>query len=477
MGGVSHPTPTAPNLTEARAARPLRPAHNWGRHATTELTPAPPPLLLGLDIGTSRTKAVLVDGDGREVAAAAVATPFSSAGGGVEMEVDALHRCVRAVVAELGDRRTQVVAAGLAGMAESGAPLDAGGRALAPVIAWHDGRGEEAAAKLRHHFGPDLDLRIGQPVRTILTVAKLGWLVDHGMTGMVRWLGVPELVLQKLTGAEATEFSLAARSGCYDVTTLEWIPHVGDVLRFSTDVFPEIRPAGSVMGRVSGDGAAWSGLPHGIPVTVAGHDHPVGMAGAGVGRRDAANSVGTAETVLARTTAVPDLALVLAERVRLTVYPGGREWAALVGAARAGLVLEAAAVALGRSLAELDRLAEDASPVDVGQAVDDLAHGAPAPLPDAPAGAVWAGLLQALTARTIDGYARLAKVAGGRERLVVFGGGSASVPWLRAKAVASPIPVVRSPVTTAVARGAALYAGVAAGWWEAEEGPPAERPD
>ena len=401
-----------------------------------------------------------------------MATPFATHDGRVEMELDDLLRCLRAVLDALGDRRSHVVAAGLAGMAESGAPLDAGGRPLAPVIAWHDGRGEEAVATLEHRFGPDLPARIGQRVRTVLTVSKLGWLVGHGVTGMVRWLGVPELGLQALTGAETTEFSLAARTGCYDLASKEWMPEVPEVVGFSVDVFAPVQPAGAVMGRVSTSAAGWSGLAEATPVTIAGHDHLAGMAGAGVGRREAANSVGTAETIVVRSNTMPDVAAALDARVMLTVYPGGQEWAALVGAARAGLVLETAAAALGRSLPELDRLAADADPVDVGDAVDDLAHGRPAQLPDAPDGEVWAGLLRALTDRTVDGYRRLTAVVGPRQGLVVFGGGGTSEPWLRMKAAALPVPVVRSTVGAAVARGAALHAGVAAGWWKSVEEAP-----
>jgi len=94
-------------------------------------------VLLGIDVGTSRTKAVLVDEQGREVASAAVATPFASRDGRVEMEVEGLFGGMRDVLAALGDKRGRVVAVGLAGMAESGAPLGSGGKALAPVIAWH----------------------------------------------------------------------------------------------------------------------------------------------------------------------------------------------------------------------------------------------------------------------------------------------------------------------------------------------------
>lgn len=408
-------------------------------------------MLLGLDIGTSRTKAVLMDAGGSEVGTAVVATPFAITAGRVEMPVDALCACLRQVLAELGDRRRHVVAAGVAGIAESGAPLDRARRPLAPVIAWHDERGAEAVALLEREFGPDLALRNGQPPNTKMTAAKLGWLVAHGVRGTDRWLGVPELVLRALTGAEATEHSLAARTGCYDVVAHRWMPEVAGALGFSTGAFAPVQAAGTVMGRVSAEGAAWSGLAEGLPVTIAGHDHLAGMAGAGVGADDVANSVGTAETVAGRTATTPDMAAAVANRAAVSVYPGGTEWAVMVSAARAGPLIDDAAARLGRTPAELDALA--------------LAG-------DAGAGREWAGVLDDLTARTVDAYDRLTGVLGPRQRVVVFGGGSVSEPWLRAKAAALPVPVVRSTVTSAVARGAAVHAGVAAGWWPSEADAP-----
>ena len=428
------------------------------------------PLLVGIDVGSSRTTAVLVDGDGGEAGLAAVRTPFRTDDGRVEMTVDDLHTCLATVLADLGDARRQVEAVGLAGMAESGAPFDAVGRPLAPVIAWHDGRGEEAVAVLEGHFGRELALRIGQPVRTVLTAAKLGWLVANGVGGVARWLGVPELGLHALTGAEATEFSLAARTGCYDVAARQWIPEVGPVVGFGTHVFPAVIPAGACMGRIGGAGESWSGLPAGIPVTIAGHDHLAGMAGGGVQRGYVANSVGTAETLVARSATAPSVARALDVRAAVTLFPGGEEWAALVSTARSGLVLDAAATALGMSPEALDRLAEGAEPADVGDAVE--AREAMS-LPDGPPGGIWAGLLDALAARTEDGYRRLTQLLGPADGVVVFGGGSVSRPWLEAKAARLDVPVRRSTVASAVARGAALHAGVAAGWWATvDQAPP-----
>ncbi|MDP8992297.1 MAG: FGGY family carbohydrate kinase [Actinomycetota bacterium] len=431
------------------------------------------PLLLGLDVGTSRTKALLLDGEGEERRSFTVTTPFAAGEEGREMAVEALLGSLGRLLGGLGDEIERVEAVAVAGLAESGAPLDGRGRPLAPVIAWHDPRGEEAVERLKERFGEGLDRRIGQPLRTVSSVAKLGWLGDHGVEGIRRWLGVPELCLFHLTGEEVTEHSLAARTGAYEVVEQRYMPEVVDALGLGGDVFPPVLAAGSPMGRVSAQGSAWSGLPEGIPVTIGGHDHLAGAEGVGASLQDLVNSVGTAETVMRRSAEAPDVGKALELRTAVTVRPGGGEWVVLASAARAGLVLEAAAGALGRSLAELDDLAREAGEVEVG---DDLVRSIQAgdhpDLPEAEPGEVWNGLLRALSERTFESAGRLVELLGPAERLLVFGGGSRSAHWMRVKAQVGDLPVLRTRSPDAVARGAACFAGVAGQWWGSVEDAP-----
>jgi len=431
---------------------------------------------LGLDVGTTRMKALLMDRDGEQRRSSTVPTPFTSSDEGSEMVVEALLAALGRLLAGLGDDIAHVEAVGVAGVAESGAPLDGEGRALAPVIAWHDPRGEEPVKRLKEQFGEELSRRIGQPLRTVSSVAKLGWLLDHdvggGLGGVRRWLGVPELCLFHLSGAQFSEHSLAARTGAYDVVERRYMPDVADALGFDPEVLAPVLPAGSTMGHVSAQGAGWSGLREGIPVTIAGHDHLVGAAGVGAGRDDVVNSVGTAETLMRRTLRVPDMDDALSLRTAVTLRPGGEEWVVLASAARAGLVLEAAAEALGHSLVELDELAReahDADDVETVEVDDDavrsIQSGHTPELPDASPGAVWSGLLQALSQRTFESATRLSQLLGPAERLIVFGGGSRSAPWMEAKATLTDLPVFRTRVPDAVIHGAACFAGVAAGAW------------
>ncbi len=415
-------------------------------------------LLLGVDVGSSRTKVMLVDvARGTEVGTISAAGPFTARGGRSEASVDSLLDVVgRTLRRAVGSAAGRVVGVGVAGVAESGAPTDADGRALAPVIAWHDPRGDATAARLRQAFGRELDRSLGQRLRYVATVAKLGWLVEHGLPPPARWLGVPELVLRALTGAEATEWSLAARTGCFDVGRRAWLPEVAAAAGFDVDVFPPVMAAGEVMGRVTADGAAWSGLPIGVPVTVAGHDHLVGFVGSGAGPDDLGDSVGTAETVVGRSPGFPGALPGLA----VGPFPGDDGWAVMTSAARAGQAMAETATALGRTPSELDRLAEGADLLDAPGLVESLRRREPPVLPDGSLGAVWATLLDALATETAAAADRVTAAAalGPRRRLVVFGGGSVSRPLLAAKARRVPIPVERAPVVDAVARGAALLA-------------------
>lgn len=220
------------------------------------------------------------------------------------------------------------------------------------------------------------------------------------------------------------------------------------------------------MGFVPGEAAARYGLPVGIPVTIAGHDHLAAAAGLGGGPDDLFNSVGTAETVFRCVGSPPDVERSLRLDLAVTVWPGGEAWGVLASAARSGLVIDALTAHLGVDAAHLDALAE--RPVE---SVADHPPGEPVALgqgihvPAGTPGEMWKATLGALARRTAAAAKQVAAVTGPHRRLVVFGGGSRSSAWVRAKGVEIGLPVVTCTVSEAAARGAALAAGVAAGWW------------
>jgi xylulokinase len=312
-------------------------------------------LLLGIDIGTTRIKALLASPDGRVAGVRVSQTPFETVNGRVEMSLDSLRAAITAAVAPLGDERRRVIAVGIASMGETGVPIDRSGRTAGPLIAWHDQRGARVVRRLVEAFGDGLPARVGQATRTQSSIAKIGWFLQHNVN-VTRWLGAAELGLWTLTGEEATEPSLACRTGAFDIRRTCFIEGVVTAVGAPPTVFPPVRRAGDSHGLVSREGAAWLGLPMGIPVTVAGHDHMVGAVGVGVNSADLLNSVGTAETLVRYASSELDLADAVAHGADVSIDPSRGGLAIMAGDLRPGQIVEAVRRMFGdASFEELNR--------------------------------------------------------------------------------------------------------------------------
>lgn len=263
-------------------------------------------VVVGLDIGTTSTKALVVGADGTEVADRRVRTHWTRSAGWSETTADALYEgSVAAVTAALQaaervlGHAPAVVGIGICGMGESGVLLAPDGTSTAPVIAWFDPRGTAEMAALPQQERDAFAGTTGLPVSALSTLAKLLWLRGHGvLTGPgTCWLNVPEYVAHRLGAERASEPSLASRTGLLEqATTAPWTAAL-DLLDARADLLPPLRRAGTALGAVAGPD-----LPPGLAgaaVVVAGHDHPVASFGAGAwGPDDLFDSCGTAESVL-----------------------------------------------------------------------------------------------------------------------------------------------------------------------------------
>ncbi len=430
-----------------------------------------PDLLLGIDIGTTRVKALLAGPDGRIAGIGMAPTPFETAGSHVEMPLASLRAAIAAAVASLGDQRKRVIAVGIASMGESGVPIDRSGQATGPLIAWHDQRGSKVVRQLDEAFGDALPARVGQATRTQSSIAKIGWFIQHGVE-VARWLGTAELGLWTLTGEQATEPSLACRTGAFDIRHTRFIADVIDAVGASPEIFPPVRAAGEVEGRVTPDGAAWLGLPIGIPVTVAGHDHMVGAVGVGIGSSDLLDSIGTAETLVRYASTGLDLSDAVAHGADVSIDPLHGRFAIMAGDLRPGRIVEAARRMLGDTVFEAlnrrEQLTEsdtDTPDASEGQEVlEQLRTQGATPAVAELAGVRWRGLVEAMTTYMWRCAQDIEPLTGPPSRIVLIGGGARSDLWAGAKRRLTHLSVVRSRVE-ATAYGAALFAGRAAGLW------------
>lgn len=259
--------------------------------------------LLGVDVGTTSTKAVVYDPSaGRviRVASRPMITHHPRPGWS-EFDPAEVWNGVRACIREAVEGRARdVQAVAAASMAEAGVPLDARGHYLYPIIAWYDPRTEPQAKRWHEWLGERRIFEItGHPIQSKFSVNKLLWLRESqpAAFGAVRkWLCMEDFVLWKLAGAFATDHTLASRTMALDQRSLTYSSEILSSAGLSADVFPNAFPSGTAVGRVTKAAAEETGLREGTVVATGGHDHLCGSLAAGVvGPGALLDSMGTAE--------------------------------------------------------------------------------------------------------------------------------------------------------------------------------------
>jgi sugar (pentulose or hexulose) kinase len=429
-------------------------------------------LLLGLDVGTTSSKAVVMDVDGSEVGHGRSATRWAVNEAGTDTAAQAVLESARLAIAEAlaqADARPgQVAGVGIASMGEAGVLIDGRGEPVAPVIAWHDGRDHLEVTDLAAVLGGQAFAgRTGLPLRSQWSLTKHRWLLQHhdGAGSAVRRLSIAEWIVRAFGGEEASEQSLASRTGWLDLGSRDWWPEAVEWSGASTSLLPPLVTAGTALGAVTTE--ADIAVLTGATLTVAGHDHQaaaVGVHAAGSG--DVLDSCGTAEALIRTVpSGLGETSILALTNAGITVgwHVLAGHWC-LLGGTQGGLVLQRTLAALGKSgadLAALDRDALAAEPAAVRITGDDhvTIHGITEGTGPA---RIWRAALEEVTARADHIHQAMTSVSGAHDSFVVTGG------WARSDALLdfnrrSFGPLSHPAVGEAGARGAALLAGVAAG--------------
>lgn len=266
------------------------------------------PVFLGLDVGTSGVKAILVSPSGEVVAAATTPLVLITPNPGwAEQEPEAWWEAsvasIRAVLDALPGSR--VAAIGISGQMHSSVFLDAEGRVVRPALLWCDGRTTRECAEITTAAGGEHVLRewVRNPALEGFTLPKLLWLRNNERPAYERVAKVllaKDYVRYRLTGVLATEPSDASGTLMYDPAGQRWSEALLKAVDVPAHLLPEVGGSSEVLGRVTASAATLTGLAEGVAVVGGGADNACGAAGVGaVAPGEAVASWGTSGTVLA----------------------------------------------------------------------------------------------------------------------------------------------------------------------------------
>lgn len=248
-------------------------------------------VLLGLDVGTTGAKTVLIDPAGRVRSTATGEYPLlTPRPGWTEQDPlrwwEASAASIRRALDQAEVRGADVAAVGLTGQMHGLVALDGGGGVLRPAILWNDQRTSEETAWITEHVGAAraLDLT-GNPVLTGFTAPKILWMRRHepDRYARIRHILLPkDYVRYRLTGELASDVADASGTSLFDIRRRAWSLEMLAALEIPAEWLPRVVESPGQTGAVTPEAAQATGLRPGTPVVAGAGDQAAQAVGTGI---------------------------------------------------------------------------------------------------------------------------------------------------------------------------------------------------
>lgn len=283
------------------------------------------PLVLGIDVGTSSVKALVLDGDGAVVECRSAAHALTPTPGAVEADARGWWTASVEAIGKLGTPLSEIAAVGLSGNMSSVVLLDGDREPLRPAPLLADSRGAAELAALPADVRAALEAGSRNPANAISSLASLLWLSAHEPSTLAAaqsWVSAKDYVRLRLTGELLSDSTDAHNALVHDPLARDWDRSLIARAGLDPALFPELRDGGAPGGAVTEAASKETGLPAGIPVALGGADMATAALGAGALEPGTiALSLGTSVTAIAPLG--PDGAAAFADawRGKLTCHP------------------------------------------------------------------------------------------------------------------------------------------------------------
>ncbi|HEU5325485.1 MAG TPA: FGGY family carbohydrate kinase, partial [Candidatus Limnocylindria bacterium] len=229
-------------------------------------------MVLGIDVSTTATKAILVDGSGGVRGIGVAEYPYETPRPQWSEQDPALwwdgtQAAIRAALAAAGVDGGDVATVGLTGQMHGSVLLDADDQPVRPAILWNDQRTAAECDAIREAVGPERLIQItGNDALTGFTAPKLLWVRSHEPEAWARVTGVmlpKDYVRLRLTGERAVDKADGAGTLLFDLAARDWSEEMLAALDLDPTLFPRTFEGPAVTGTVTAGAAAATGLAAG----------------------------------------------------------------------------------------------------------------------------------------------------------------------------------------------------------------------
>lgn len=261
--------------------------------------------LLGLDVGTTGTKAVAFNEEGAPIASAYREYPLlSPRPGWQELDPEAVWSAIREVLIEVAAKTASdpIRAIGISAQGEAVHAVDTDRRCISNSVVTFDARTADMPAWwLQHKSRTELALITGMPLHGMYSLNKILWFKQNQpdvYRSAWKWLCYEDFVHLRLGLEPVISLSLAARTMALDVRAGRWSEDVLGIAGVDPALLATPAPSGRVVGSIPHRVCEDLGLPKGVVVVTGGHDQPAGALGAGIlSSGEAVYATGTVECI------------------------------------------------------------------------------------------------------------------------------------------------------------------------------------
>ena len=439
--------------------------------------------LIGIDVGTSSAKLIVINTAGEVIYTTAPSYDFATPQPGwAECQPidwwNAVVIAIRSIFDNTEVTPGKIAGIGLTGQMHGLVLLDAGGEVIRPCIMWNDQRTVQQCEAIRNKVGAERLLELsGNVVLPGFTAPKIAWVRDNEPAHFDRAAKVllpKDYIRYRLSGEYFSEVSDASGTGVFDVKNRQWSKELLKAYGIPEDWMPTVTESITASTKISSKAAKLTGLLEGTPIVAGGGDQAAQAVGCGIVSEGVVSATfGTSGVVFAHASSYHN-------------EPDGNLHAFCAAVPDAwhfmGVMLSAAGSfewfcdTLGEeSYDALTEAAAKLQPGSEGLLFLPYLSGERNPHPDPYARGVFCGLslrhkkahmaravLEGVTYGMRDSLELMKALDIRPEKIVASGGGAKSPFWLQMMADIFKIKIVTVNATEGAAYGAALLAGVGA---------------
>lgn len=268
--------------------------------------------IAGLDIGTTGCKLTVFEENGKFLNQAYQDYPVTRRGSEHEVDAENIMEAVLAVIKRMAERYTDIAGIGVTSFGETFVFTDENGKPLHKAMLYTDPRGKEECLELTEKLSSRGIASItGLRPHEMYSISKMMWIKKNRpeIYRVARHAFLMEdFVVFQLTGKAQIDYSLAARTMAFDITTLKWSEDIFEAAGIDRSLMSEVVPTGTSAGAVRREIAEQTGLSAQTQIISISHDQVAAAVGCGVFDSDVAvDGAGTVECVTPIYDSIPPL--------------------------------------------------------------------------------------------------------------------------------------------------------------------------